>query len=114
MAARGECKLPEQLLRELTYNGFYIVYAQFNNYSLPSQIPTKTYLGQLTSIFDVNIFNLNVHNSMVDPDLNCLFKSSRCKYYSPLSFKQQFKPNKSALSRMSFSYKHQKPEEKLR
>ena len=39
---------------------------------------------------------------MVDPDLNNLFKSIRCKYYSPLSFKQQFKPNESALWRMSF------------
>ena len=63
MAAKRDSKLSKQLLRELTYNGINIVYAhgQFNN-SLPSQIPTKKYLERLISIFDVDIFNLNVHN----------------------------------------------------
>ena len=37
-----------------------------------------------------------------------------CKYYSPLSFNQQFKPDESALSKMSFiSYKYQKRESNL-
>ena len=39
---------------------------------------------------------------MVDTDLNCLFKNIRCKYYFPLSFEQQFKPNESALSKLTF------------
>ena len=82
MTAKRDSKLFKQLLRELPYNGINIVYAhgQFNN-SLPSQIPSKKYLERLTSIFDVDIFNLNDDNSLVDPDVNCLFKSIRCKYY---------------------------------
>ena len=84
MIAKRDSKLCKQLLRELPYNGINIVYAhgQFNN-SLPSQTPSKKYLERLTSFFDVDIFNLNYDNSLVDPDLNCLFKSIRCGYYSP-------------------------------
>ena len=73
---------------------------QFNN-SLPSQTPSKKYLERLTSFFDVDIFNLNDDNSLVDPDLNCLFKSIHCKYYSPARFNQQFKPDESPLSKLS-------------
>ena len=105
MATKRDSKLTKQLFRELPYNGINIVYAhgQFNNI-LPSQIPTKRYLQRLTSIFDVDMFNLNEDNSMVDPELNCLFQNIRCKYYSPLSFKQPFKPNESAFSKLPFFY----------
>ena len=71
-------------------------HGQLNN-SLPSQIPSKKHLERPTSTFDVDIFNLNDDNSLVPPDLNCLFKSIRCKYYSPARFSQQFKPDESAL-----------------
>ena len=103
MIAKRDSKLLKQLFRELPYNGINIVYEheQFNN-SLPSQIPSKKYLERLTSIFEFDIFNLNDDNSLVDPDINCLFKSIRCKYYSLLSFNQQFKPDESALSKLPF------------
>ena len=103
MTAKRDIKLFKQLLRELPYNGTNIIYAhgQFKNI-LPSQIPSKKYLERLTSIFDVDIFHLNDDNSLIDPDLNCLFKSICCKYYSPLSFNQQFKPDESALAKLSF------------
>ena len=52
----------------------------------------------------VDISNLNDYNAMVDLDLNCLFKSICCKYSSPLSFKQQLKPNESALSKSHFVF----------
>ena len=102
MIAKRDSKLFKQLLRELPYNGINIVYAhgQFIN-SLPSQTPSKKYLERLTSFFDVDIFNLNDDNSLVDADLNCLFKSIRCKYYSPARFNQQFKPDESPLSKLS-------------
>ena len=104
MAVKRDCKLSNNcsvnyLITALTLRMH--AHGQFNN-SLASQITSKKYLERLTSIFDVDIFNLNDDNSMVDPDLNCLFKSIRCKYYSPLSFKQQFKPNESALSKLPF------------
>ena len=62
----------------------------------------RTSSDLLASVFNVDIFNLNDDNSLVDPDLNCLFKSIRCKYYSPLIFNQQFKPDESAQSKLSF------------
>ena len=76
MTAKRGSKLFQQLFRELLCNGINIVYAdgQFNN-SLPSQITSKKYLERLTSIFDVDIFNRNDDNSLIDPDLNCVFKS---------------------------------------
>ena len=114
MTAKRDSKFFQQLFRELLYNGINIAYAdgQYNN-SLPSQITSKKYLERLTSIFDVDIFNLNDDNSLIDPGLNCVFKSICCKYYSPLSFNQQFKHDESGLSKVSFSfpYKYQKREE---
>ena len=103
MTSKRESKLFKQLLRVLPYNGINIVYVQgeFTN-TLPSEIPSEKYLERLTSIFDADILDLNNGNSWVDPDLNPLFKSIRCKYYSPARFSQQFKPDDSALSKLSF------------
>ena len=110
MTSKRDSKLFKQLLRELPYNGFNIVYAhgQFTN-SLPSEIPSKKYLERLTSIFEADLFYFNSDNYLLDPDLNSLFKSIRCKYYSPARFTQQFIPDESALSKLSFfSNKYQK------
>ena len=57
--------------------------------------------NQAVTLAHLIIFNLNDDNSLVDPDLNCLFKSIRCKNYSPIRFNQQFKPDESALSKLS-------------
>ena len=57
--------------------------------------------NQAVTLAHLIIFNLNDDNSLVDPDLNCLFKSIRCKNYSPVRFNQQFKPDESALSKLS-------------
>ena len=85
-------KLPKQLLQELPYNGINIVYAhgQFNN-SLSLRIPSKRYLQLLNSILDIDIFNQNDDNSLVDPDLNranselSLTYFSKCAHWNTMS-----------------------------
>ena len=60
MTAKRDSKLFKQLLGELPYNctNNIYVHGQFTN-SLPSQVPSKKYLERLTSIFDVDICDLN-------------------------------------------------------
>ena len=103
MTSKRDSKLFKQLSSELPYNGINIMYAhgEFTN-TLPSEIPSKKYLERLTSIFDADIFDLNIGNSLVDADLNSLFKSIRCYYYSSARFNQQFKPEDSTLSKLCF------------
>ena len=63
MAAKRHLKLCKQLLRELPYNIFNIVYApgQFNN-SLPSRVPKKKFLERhILRELDVH-FNIIAHH----------------------------------------------------
>lgn len=41
----------------------------------------KKYLEWFIFIFDVDIFNVNDDNFLIDLVFNCLFKSICCKYY---------------------------------
>ena len=98
-------KETKSLFRELPYNGFNFIdfHGQFNN-SLRTNLPTKKYLERLTSLHDLNLFNLNI-DSNANPDLN--IQPIQCKYYSPHSFSQSFQKQSSALSNDSqFSFLH--------
>ena len=95
------------LFRELPYNGFNFIdfHGQFNN-SLRTNLPTKKYLERLTSLHDLNLFNLNI-DSNANPDRNLNIQPIQCKYYSPHSFSQSFKKQSPALSNNSqFSFLH--------
>jgi len=73
---------------------------------LRTNLPTKKYLERLTSLHDLNLFNLNI-DSNVNPDRNLNIQPIQCKYYSPHSFSQSFKKQSSALSNDSqFSFLH--------
>ena len=90
------------LFRELPYNGFNFTdfHGQFNN-SLITSLPTKKYLERLTSLHDLNLFNLNT-DSNVNPDRNLNIQPIQCKYYSPHSFSQSFREQSSAISNDSY------------
>ena len=95
------------LFRELPYNGFNFIdfHGQFNN-SLRRNLPTKKYLERLTSLHDLNLFNLNI-DSNANPDRNLNIQPIQCKCYSPHSFSQSFKKQSPALSNNSqFSFLH--------
>ena len=47
-------------------------------------LPKKT-LDKLPSVYDLDLFNLNI-NSNINPDTNFLCKQIRCNYYSPHKF----------------------------
>ena len=97
-----ETTLNKVLLRELPYHGINHIqfHGQFNN-SLQSSLPTKKYLERLTSIHDLDLFNLNISDNNSEPEF-CL-PMIRSKYYSPNSFSQL--KNKSAITN-SFSLFH--------
>ena len=56
-----ETTLNKVLIRELPYHGINHIqfHGQFNN-NLQSSLPTKKYLERLTSIHDLDLFNLNI------------------------------------------------------
>lgn len=72
---------------ELPYYGQDIIlsHGQFNN-SLSYHLPTRNCLEGLSSIYDLDLFNLNTHNPNIDPDCNLLCNQIRCNYYSPYKF----------------------------
>ena len=100
--AANNTSLTKSIFRELPYNGveFIQLHGQFNN-SLNSVLPTKKNLDRLTSIYDLDLFSLNINNN-IDPDRNFSPQPTRCKYYSPHSFSKlqhmkSFHPNFSVL-----------------
>ena len=80
-------KLNRLLFPELPYYGQNIgtVHGQFNNL-LSTGAPTKKYLEKLSSIYDLDLFNLNTLKD--DKFVNNLDSSPqiRCRYFSPHSF----------------------------
>ena len=82
-----EITLNKDLLRELPYHGLNHIqfHGQFNN-SLQSSLPTKKYLERLTSVHDLDLFNLNISDDNSEPVF--WLPKIRCKYYSPHSFSQ--------------------------
>ena len=73
------------LFRELPYFGLNVnlAHGQFNN-CLPSHLPAQKYLEKLSSIYDLNLFRLNV---LQDPNPGDSLYNHRIhsRYYSPYS-----------------------------
>ena len=89
------------LFRELPFHGTN-TYDQFNK-SLVNGLPTNKYLNKLSSIYDLDLFNLNM-NPNINPDYNASNRQIRSQYYSPYSF-GQFK-NKLSKHIIDFSMLH--------
>ena len=74
------------LFRELPYFGLNVnlAHGQFNN-CLPSHLPAQKYLEKLSSIYDLNLFRLNV---LQDPNPGDSVYNHRIHslYYSSYSF----------------------------
>ena len=103
MIVKFDAKSAKALFRELPYFtiNFLPIHGQFNNL-LNLEMPARKLLERLTSIHDLDLFSLNDHNSDIDPNFNSLFRSVRCKYYSPNSFMQLVKgKNNSRSTRLS-------------
>ena len=70
----------------MSYHNLYIptCHGQFNN-SLTNNLPTKKILDNLLSVYDLDLFKLNL-NLNIDPDNNFLNNQIPCNYYSPYKF----------------------------
>ena len=80
-----------QTLQELPYYGvsdLICCHGQFNN-TLSYDLPTKKYLEKLSSLYDLDLFSLNVPEN-INPDLNLINQHIQSNYYSPHSFKTEF------------------------
>ena len=93
MSLKIESRANKALLRELPFSNLWP--AQFNNlfknssFNTNSFLPTKKDLDRLTSIHDLDLFNLNTHEKRSNNlDDNYYLQITRCKYYSPHSFNQ--------------------------
>ena len=73
------------LFCELPY--YWEHHDQFNN-SLNNNLTTKQQLQCLRSLYDIDVFSLNI-NTFVNPDHNLNYKPIQCTYYSPYGFSQQ-------------------------
>ena len=88
MGSKHDEKVNKAMFHELPYNGVNIVasHRQFNNSLSPIHI-AKNYLDKLTSIYDLDLFNLNTNpNSDINPDHNIISNHIHSRYYSPDSF----------------------------
>ena len=76
------------LLRELPF--FELWPAQFNNlFSNVNSLPTKRDLERLSSIYDLDLFSLNLlHDNRSNYNDPTNMHAPRCKYYSPHGFSQ--------------------------
>ena len=93
MSLKAKSKANKALLRELPFSTLWPAQFNalfknnsFNNYPLP----TKNDLERLTSIHDLDLFNLNMHDGRFNNNSNdnCYLQIKPCKYYSPNSFSQ--------------------------
>ena len=97
-------KLTKSLFSELPYQDVNIVtsHSQFNNLLSESQLPTKTYLDKLHSLYDLDMFSLNTRQSYeINPDIQCDNKI-RSNYYLPKNFNDL----KKSMKNPSFSIIH--------
>ena len=95
------------MFRELPYHGVNIPasHGQCNN-SLSSNHIAKNYLDKLTSLYDLDLFNLNRNpNSDINPDYNIMSNHIHSRYYSPNSFQKIDKASKS-LNDNRFTFFH--------
>ena len=91
-SAKQQPKLNKSLLKDLPYFNFrgnlVLAHGQFNN-SLNSELPTKRDLDKLHSLYDLDLFNLNMAFDTNQSTNDAII--SQCnigRYFSPHSLKQ--------------------------
>ena len=91
-SAKKQQKLNKSLLKDLPYFNFrgnlVLAHGQFNN-SLNSELPTKQDLDKLHSLYDLDLFNLNMAFDSNQTDNDALMSQCiRSRYFFPHSLKQ--------------------------
>lgn len=108
MSDKREASTNKALFRELPYYRVDVmnIHGQFNN-SNPFSSFGRNYLGNLPSIYDNDLFNLNTHiDSNINPDANILYNHLRSEYYSPLSFQKRINNFNTLRANSYFSIFH--------
>ena len=76
------------------------VHPQFNSL-MNTDLASRKSLDLLNSLYDLNLFQLNSMDRLVDPEVNLTANCIRSKYYTPHSFSQHV-TNKQFASNLSF------------
>ena len=107
MASRKELqhriKENKSLLKHLPYYDCKIlrsVHPQFNSL-MNTDLASRKSLDSINSLYDLNLFQLNSMDRLVDPEVNLTSNCIRSKYYTPHSFSQHV-TNKQFASNLSF------------
>ena len=77
----------KSLFRELPYTSVSDIapyHGQFNNV-IDNSLPTKKYLDKLSSLHDLDLFFLNIQNS-INSNSDLFYDNIKIHYYSPHSF----------------------------
>lgn len=91
------------LSRELPFFGIDIARDKQLNCRPVNNLPTKSDLEKLTSIYDLDLFSLNT-NTNINPDYNLPYSQIRGNYYSPHSFSKLKDTN--VISELCLSFLH--------
>ena len=91
-STKQQLKLNKSLLKDLPYFNFRgnlaLAHGQFNN-SVNSELPTKRDLDNHHSLYDLDLFNLNMAFDTNQTDNDALMSQCiRSRYFSPHSLKQ--------------------------
>ena len=95
----------KSLFRELPYvsvSGIVSYHGQFNNV-INNSLPTKKYLDKLSSLYDLDLFSLNIQNGL-HPNSDLFYENIKSHYYSPCSF--NLLKNKLPRNESNFSLLH--------
>ena len=95
-STKQQQKLNKSLLKDLPYFNFRgnlaLAHGQFNN-SVNSELPTKRDLDKLHSLYDLDLFNLNMAFDTNQTDNDALVSQYiRSRDFSPHSLKKGFSP----------------------
>ena len=96
----------KSLFRELPYvsvSDIVSYHGQFNNV-INNSLPTKKYLDKLSSLYDLDLFSLNIQNGL-NPNSDLFYENIKSHYYSPHSF-NLLKKNKLPCNEGNFSLLH--------
>ena len=100
MTSKHEVNVHKSNFGELPFYGIY------TDVFVTSRPSTERQLNKLTSIYDLDVFNLNIRsNSNINPDQNVMNNHIHCKYYSPENF-TKIKKGNHRLSNNHFSLFH--------
>ena len=91
------CELPYVSVSDIvSYHG------QFNNV-ISNSLPTKKYLDKLSSLYDLDLFSLNIQND-INPNSDLFYENIKSHYYMPHSF--SLLKNKLPRNESNFSLLH--------